>query len=171
MARTNTMQYPDPPSFLFDSIPDGPGRRVAGLLLWMHVAVSYAINSQALCSSVDRLFLNQLPSLHHRPRRRWLYMTLVVSISSYLVANAVPFFKDLLALIGALTSVPLTLTLPLVLHRRTWQFPIWFPTLHSLTSYAILVFSLGFLFVGLVGALGSIELDWSQQGTPFACTM
>jgi amino acid permease len=98
-------------------------------------------------------------------------MTLVLSISSYTVANAVPFFKDLLALIGSLTSVPLTLTLPLVLHRRSWNMPVWIPTLHSLASYAILMFSLVFLFLGLVGALGSIELDWSQQGTPFACTL
>jgi len=98
-------------------------------------------------------------------------MTLVLSLSSYLVANAVPFFKDLLALIGALTSVPLTLTLPVILHRRVWNIPIWVPTLHSLTSYALLIFSLVCGFVGLVGALGSIELDWSQQGTPFACTV
>lgn len=27
---------PHPPSFLFDAIPDGPGRRLAGLLLWVH---------------------------------------------------------------------------------------------------------------------------------------
>ena len=120
---------------------------------------------------MDRLFLCKVPSLQYRPRRRWLYMTLILSISSYIVANAVPFFKDLLALIGSLTSVPLTLTLPLVLHRRSWNLPIWIPTLHSLASYIILLFSLVFLFVGLVGALGSIELDWSQQGTPFACTL
>lgn len=82
-----------------------------------------------------------------------------------------PFFKDLLALIGALTSVPLALTLPVVLHRRVRNIPIWVPTMHSLASYAILMFSLVFLFVGLVGACGSIKLDWAQQGTPFACTV
>lgn len=30
---------PDPPSFLFDAIPEGLGRRIGGLLLWGHVAV------------------------------------------------------------------------------------------------------------------------------------
>jgi hypothetical protein len=29
---------PNPPSFLFDAIPNGTNRRVAGLLLWIHVA-------------------------------------------------------------------------------------------------------------------------------------
>ncbi len=30
---------PRPPSFLFDAVPPGLGRRVGGLLLWVHVAV------------------------------------------------------------------------------------------------------------------------------------
>lgn len=29
----------EPPSFLFDAIPSGLGRQVAGFLLWVHVAV------------------------------------------------------------------------------------------------------------------------------------
>jgi len=97
-------------------------------------------------------------------------MTLVLIISSYLVANAVPFFKDLLALIGALTSVPLSLSLPIILHRRVWNMPIWWPTRHSLASYCILVFSLVFLAMGLVGTLFSIETDWANQGAPFECS-
>jgi amino acid permease len=92
----------DPPSFLFDLIPTGLNRRVAGLLLWIHVAVSYAINSQAMCSSMDRLFFHRIAlfGLERHPKRRWLLLTLLLAVSSYLVANAVPFFKDLVALIG-----------------------------------------------------------------------
>jgi hypothetical protein len=137
----------DPPSFLFDSIGDGYSRRIAGLLLWFHVAVSYAINSQALCKSIDGIILvhqqrsirntrsrrnnnnnnnnNFLPSLKLKlnniidnPIHRWLCITLVVTISSYLVSNAIPFFKDLVGLIGALTSVPLCLSLPAILYRK-----------------------------------------------------
>mmetsp|Transcript_25886 Transcript_25886/g.71094 ORF Transcript_25886/g.71094 Transcript_25886/m.71094 type:complete len:586 (+) Transcript_25886:142-1899(+) len=110
---------PDPPSFLFDAIPEGWGRRIAGLLLWFHVAVSYAINSQALCASLDHMVLaaantramststNSWWSGRNHPAIRWFGITLVVSLSSYMVSNAIPFFKDLVALIGALTSVPL----------------------------------------------------------------
>ena len=97
---------PDPPTFLFDSIPDGWSRRIAGLLLWFHVAVSYAINSQALCGSLDR-FISSPTSESRRPGvisaikpvHRWLVLTLIVTISSYLVANAIPFFKDLVGLV------------------------------------------------------------------------
>jgi hypothetical protein len=102
----------DPPSFLFDSIPEGWSRRLAGLLLWFHVAVSYAINSQALCASLDQLLEEKSVSVispwwsNSRPAVRWFGLTLAVSISSYLVSNAIPFFKDLVGLIGALTRYP-----------------------------------------------------------------
>lgn len=162
----------DPPSFLFDAIPQGTSRQVAGFLLWIHVAVSYAINSQAICSSMDRLYAHKWTccSLLSFPKWRWGILTMSMTISSYLVANAVPFFKDLVALIGALTSVPLTLMLPAIFHRQVIGVPLWSPTRYSLGSYALLVFSLAFLFLGLIGALGSIELDWSKHGAPFSCT-
>ena len=103
------------------------------------------------------------------PRIRWLMLTFAVSVSSYLVSNAVPFFKDLVALIGALTSVPLTLTLPALLYRRFEQMPVLLPSLSSMSSYSLFLYSIAFLAAGLVGALSSIDEDWLNQGAPFAC--
>jgi hypothetical protein len=178
----------DPPSFLFDSIPEGWSRRFAGLLLWGHVAVSYAINSQALCSSMDRFWVaSSFKAQHMEPRIRWFLLTLMVAISSYLVSNAVPFFKDLVALIGALTSVPLTLTLPALLYRHFHRIWLCVPgndwwrgwirrrqghgesSSSSCGSYSLLLYSLAFLAVGLTGALSSIDEDWLSHGRPFSC--
>mmetsp|Transcript_16025 Transcript_16025/g.37137 ORF Transcript_16025/g.37137 Transcript_16025/m.37137 type:complete len:605 (-) Transcript_16025:71-1885(-) len=170
---------PDPPSFLFDTIPEGWGRRIAGLLLWFHVAVSYAINSQALCASLDNMLLfanTQVPSeswwyFRNKPAARWFCITLVVSLSSYLVSNAIPFFKDLVALIGALTSVPLSLTLPAILYRKARNIAILLPDRFcvSTDSYLLLLYSFAFLAIGLIGALSEIGEDWLSQGKPFAC--
>ena len=170
--------FVDPPSFLFDAIPEGFGRRIAGLLLWGHVAVSYAINSQALCSSMDffltmstgsKLSSNSRLS-QTSPRVRWFLLTSAVAISSYFVSNAVPFFKDLVALIGALTSVPLTLTLPALLYRRFHHLtPILWPTLKTWGSSSLFLYSLVFLIVGLIGSLSSIDEDWLSHGQPFSC--
>ena len=115
----------NPPSLLFDAIDEGPIRKFAGFLLWVHVAVSYAINSQALTSSIERVSFHRVSicGLKHKDRTRWALLTFLISSSSYLVANAIPFFKDLVALIGALTSVPLTLLLPAILHRRVAGVP------------------------------------------------
>ena len=163
----------NPPSFLFDAIPQGLSRKIAGLLLWIHVAVSYAINSQAICSSMDQSFFIDIHAfnLHRHPGRRWFILTAMLTLSSYLVANIVPFFKDLVSLIGALTAVPLTLLLPVIFHRRLRDMPLSYPTRDSIASYALLIFSLVFLGVGLIGALSSIEMDWKNQGHPFSCVV
>jgi amino acid permease len=49
----------NPPGFLFDAIPTGYSQRIGGFFLWIHVVVSYAINSQAICSSMDRIFFHK----------------------------------------------------------------------------------------------------------------
>ncbi len=84
---------PNPPSFLFDAIPAGMPRRVGGALLWIHVAVSYAINSQAFCSSVERVVGHKLGRCSFGPRLRWTALTGIVALASYMVANSIPFFK------------------------------------------------------------------------------
>jgi hypothetical protein len=175
-----TTSMTDPPSFLFDAIPEGISRRVAGFLLWGHVAVSYAINSQALCSSIDRFLVSRhsttTSSLMGTPEssKRWLLLTLAVAVSSYLVSNAIPFFKDLVALIGALTGVPLTLTLPVLLHRKANNLRLSMllgmrNCLSCSGSFGLLLFSLAFFVVGLIGAVSSIDLDWLNHGKPFSC--
>jgi len=163
----------NPPSFLLDAIPpDTWNRSVAGLLLFFHVAVSYAINSQALCSSLDRLFwhrYNFTGAMVSTEAGRWVTLTGTVVFAAYTVANAIPFFKDLVALIGAFTSVPLTLLFPAVLWRKSIGVPLWTPTADSLWSYALTVFSVAFMAAATIGSISSIEVDWSRQGGPFAC--
>ena len=142
-----------------------------------NVAVSYAINSQALCSSMDRFLIaaggssGSTPSwfVRSKPELRWLLLTLTVSVSSYLVSMAVPFMKDLVALIGALTSVPLSLGLPALLFRRYHHFPVLLPIRQGWGSYSLFLYSIGFLALGLAGAIASIDEDWLTNGSPFGC--
>lgn len=169
--NANTQTQTDPPGFLFDAIPPGRGRQLAGFLLWLHVVVSYAINSQAFCASMDRLYFGSIETwgLNKKPMIRWMFLTAGVSVAAFVVANAVPFFKDLVALIGALTSIPLSLHLPAVFFRKFLRVPIWCPTRQTMGSYSLLVFATVFMAVGLSGAISSIEMDWSNHGGPFAC--
>ena len=176
--RQFDVSFIDPPSFLFDAVSAGNGRRLAGFLLWIHVAVSFAINSQALCSSIDRIKFHNVTifSLHKHHRLRWAILTFLVSISSFFIANAIPFFKDLVSLIGALTSVPLTLLLPAIYHRKIRGLPLCFWSFNSylrrqedIWSFLLVAFSVIFLICGVAGSLSSIEIDWSQHGPPFSC--
>ena len=193
---------PNPPAFLFDAIQGYWNRRIAGLLLWGHVVVSYAINSQAICSSMDRLFWHDLwrsgsCTAGMTPERqatwRWMTLTALMAVTAYTVANAIPFFQDLVALIGAVTVVPLTLLLPALYWRKELQVPLWW---HSWStgwswpwskrdsvqssssskrdglSYALVMYSIVFMVTATAGVVDSISQDWSSRGTkPFECSM
>ena len=174
----------NPPGFLFDAIPDGTlSRQIAGFLLWIHVVVSYAINSQAICASMDRLILSKMAMFEHwNDPSRWMLSSGVMAITAFIVANAIPFFKDLVALIGALTSVPLTLLLPALFYRQgilkttLWKWSsdlrdtIRRPLLKNSMSYGLVIFSMVFMIAALLGSIDSIGVDWEHHtGGFFAC--
>lgn len=163
---------PNPPSFLFDAIPPGTwNRRVAGILLWGHVMVSYAINSQALCASLERLISRRIDWLDRSSSTsRWMILTGAMGVMAYTVANAIPFFDDLVALIGAVTSVPLTLLLPALFWRQQGHYPLWKPTWDSLPSWSLLMYATLFMLTATVGSLWSISQDWASHGPPFSCS-
>mmetsp|Transcript_14565 Transcript_14565/g.40165 ORF Transcript_14565/g.40165 Transcript_14565/m.40165 type:complete len:184 (-) Transcript_14565:448-999(-) len=169
-ALTTTITT-DPPGFLFDVIPRGLNRKVAGLLLWIHVVVSYAINSQAICASMDRLFLSKMRLFESATdRQRWLILTSGMVASTFLVANAIPFFKDLVSFTGALTDVPLNLLLPAIFHRKILRVPIWSPTWATMQSYSLLAFAVVFMVVAVSSSVYTIAMDWEEhQGGFFSC--
>lgn len=171
---------PNPPEFLFDAIGDGVTRKIAGLMLWIHVAISYSINSQALCSSIDRLqfYRVEIFKLNERHRLRWALLTFTTALLSYLIANAIPFFSDLVSLIGALTSVPLTLLLPAWFYRKMIGIPSFSFGRHSyssrngcvnISSLLLVTYSLVFVGAGILGSIYCIQSDWKNQRVAFGC--
>ena len=100
---------------------------------------------------------------------RWMILTGLMATTAFTVANAIPFFKDLVALIGALTSVPLTLLLPAIFWRKHLRVPVWLPTRTSLCSYGLLLFAALFTVAATAGALYSIRQDCRSHGPPFSC--
>ena len=166
----------NPPSFLLDAVQQTNLKSAAGALLWVHVAVSYAINSQALCSCLahdDRAALphtraNSLFTLMKRRHKRlyWTLLTSSVTVAAWIVANAVPFFADLVGLIGALTQAPLSLLLPIIFYLRA--VPRHGPV-HRLCCAVGIVCATILLVYGTIGALSTITADWSTFGRPFGC--
>jgi len=148
--------------------------------LWIHVIVSYAINCQAICSSCDRLWwpkwakaLNSETLRNAGAATRWFILTSALVVTAYTGANAIPFFKDLVALIGSATAVPLTLLLPAVFWRKHLKIPLFTPTTwrqdESWGSLALTYFSIVFMVAATFGSLYSIREDWSNHGPPFSC--
>lgn len=169
---------PSPPPFLFDLLPAGTVRRqVGGILLWVHVVVSYAINVQVLCSSLDRLLWRRVAgklcwdALVDAPAWvRWMILTFIMVALSFAVSNAVPFFTDLVSLIGTVTSVPLTLLLPAMFWRQHLRVPLFFGGCKDdPASLALTYFATVFMILATAGSLYAIRQDWSTHGPPFAC--
>jgi len=102
---------------------------------------------------------------------RWMLLTAFLALSAFFVANAVPFFQDLVSFIGALTSVPLTLLLPAIFYRKVMDMPsLWWPGPKGWWSYALLVFAICFMAAALVGSVDSIFSDWeNRQSGFFSC--
>lgn len=102
----------------------------------------------------------------NRPRVHWAVLTTVVTAAAWLVANAVPFFSDLVGLIGGLTQAPLSLLLPTVLYRRIAR-PLG--PVHGVTTLLIVAAASLLVLYGTSSALSKIALDWTSFGQPFAC--
>jgi len=166
---------PDPPEFLLDVFQrqkdssSSVAARFAGLFLFGHVAVSYAINQQAFAATV----LARIYGPTKTTRTRWLAATATLTAISWAIANAVPFFDDLVSLIGALTSTPLSFAIPAALyqlavrrHRHTKATGL--VSRHH--SYRLLLlFSIAVLVVGTAGAIASIVNHWKHVKRPFHC--
>jgi amino acid permease len=120
---------------------------------------------------MDRLFFSNLElcGFNKKPRLWWMCLTGIMAVTAFIVSNAIPFFKDLVALIGALTSVPLTLLLPAIFYRQYVQVALWCPTRQSLVSWTLVIYALVFMGTAIAGAVSSIEMDWADHGGPFAC--
>ncbi|KAJ8612204.1 hypothetical protein CTAYLR_010129 [Chrysophaeum taylorii] len=151
---------PRPPAFLLDAISSDEWlRRPAGACLFAHVSVSYAINLQPLAKTLQsHLGLED-------SNRRWLALTSAITASAWFVANAVPFFPDLVSLIGAFASAPLNFAIPALLYkharpkeehrRREANFHI------ALTILIVLA--------GTAGAIVDIVDNWEHHPPPFDC--
>lgn len=101
---------------LLRSMHAGPARQVACLLLFAYVVVVYLIKSIILTR-----FVHGVISPQDQDSRSWTsYLKhsgigLAMLWMGFLVANAVPFFSELLGLVGGLLSGPINFILPMAL--------------------------------------------------------
>jgi len=102
---------------IVDSMPAGPLLRVVAICLFLHVGIVYLIKSVVL-----QIFFHAKCSPHDlNSRRLKSYLKhgsfgLAMLIFGFLIANAVPFFSQLLGLIGGLLGGPINFMFPLYLY-------------------------------------------------------
>merc|ERR1711920_1199759 len=120
----------DTPAYLIDVLPHGGWvKRVSSVLMSYHVMVSYVINHQVLARKLHHYYAThviRIPSSVDyvkgwsgrkvwRSQMQWTSISIICGIFAWLIANVVPFFSALVALVGSVCHGPLFYFWPAVL--------------------------------------------------------
>ncbi|CAE7357212.1 mtr [Symbiodinium microadriaticum] len=105
--------------YFLDNLPDGEPYRWASILLFAHVAIAFLVKNVVICRALhERLAPSRVNTGFREPggvRAQAEFSAIVVFIFTIgcLIANSIPFFSDMLALIGSLLSGPISFLLPI----------------------------------------------------------
>mmetsp|Transcript_25384 Transcript_25384/g.84855 ORF Transcript_25384/g.84855 Transcript_25384/m.84855 type:complete len:325 (+) Transcript_25384:184-1158(+) len=104
------------PGELLQVVPPGGWSIAVGVLMIIHMTVTYTILQQVLtracCLFLVPGALGQGPSA----RAKWFVVSTVLMALAYVVANSVPLFTDIVNLTGGLLSTQCAFTLPALLY-------------------------------------------------------
>jgi amino acid permease len=126
----------------------------ANLMVWLHVVAAYQVFSHPVFEAVETSVTENSPALarnSHWLRLGWrsLYV-LVVTI----VAASLPFFTDLMGLIGAMGFVPMTFIMPAVLYLVVHRGKL--SRAQIVLNWAIIVTFSAIAFVSFIAAAANI---------------
>ncbi len=157
----------DVPAFLPSALKDGPGKTAINLLVAYHVLVAYIMNSIPLTAMLKRRYMQG----DKTPWYKHFALSWMLLLGAWLLTNLIPFFSDLVSIIGALCGSPIMLGLPPLFfyysvkqrgQQMSWAdylicgFLFWFVFPFTLTS-------------GLAAAFKSLIKNWEENGPPFTC--
>lgn len=159
--------------FLPASMREGPPKVAVNVMVAFIAIVSYLVTGQPL----HRLIHFSLsPQTVDTPSAAaagwWLVITSVLLLFSFVVANAIPFFEDLQALLGALTGAPIVFAFPALFYLRGCHLKrVRVAPFDKAACYAYAgVFFPLFTILGVVNALELIARHSGSHGAPFSCS-
>mmetsp|Transcript_21518 Transcript_21518/g.43205 ORF Transcript_21518/g.43205 Transcript_21518/m.43205 type:complete len:439 (-) Transcript_21518:63-1379(-) len=157
----------DVPAFLPDGLKNGAGKTVVNLLVAYHVLVAYIINNVPLVAMLKRRYMSGADT----PLQKHFGLSMVLLLSSYLMTNLIPFFEDMVSIIGAMCGAPLMLGLPPMfyyysLRERGLKMGTFDRVICSLLFFVIFPFTFA---SGMVAAFKSLVDNWRENGPPFTC--
>ena len=89
---------------------------VANIMVWLHVVASFQVFTQPVFEALETPLAKHFDKVdRHRVLLRLVWRSVYVILVT-IVAVALPFFTDLMGLIGALGFIPMTFVMPCVLY-------------------------------------------------------
>mmetsp|Transcript_31781 Transcript_31781/g.80358 ORF Transcript_31781/g.80358 Transcript_31781/m.80358 type:complete len:472 (-) Transcript_31781:8-1423(-) len=152
-----------------ESLPFGVWFRIAAILLLSHMVVTYVIKGTVLCKGLQRA------SGGHgiEENVHWFVIVLIILAFAWLVSQIIPFFSDLVDLLGASLTPIMCWAVPVVLYVRCLETSKLGGTTISTWEWCALIvevlLALILLFGGTYTAIHNILGNWATYGGPFDC--
>jgi len=157
-----------------DSVPFGISFRIIAACLLFHMLVTYMVKGTVMCRFMNSWFDT---SFHEKNDFAtwlvWACIVLSVLSLSFVVAQSVPFFTDLVDFLGAFTAPVCCYIMPILVFLRWYQdfgqkdFQI------SIIEWCVLVselcLSVILMVMGTFYTVNHITHHWETYGYPFAC--
>ena len=158
--------------YMPDALTHGAAKLAANLLVVYVASVAYLVTGQPLHRATSSaLAPATLAAGGPRARRVWFAATGAQLGCSYAIANAIPFFADFQALLGALTGAPILFGWPALFYLRGCaQHKLLVPRGERAVCLLFLAVCLPlFTCLGFVNAIQQILHDWSTQHGGVGC--
>ncbi|SAM05490.1 hypothetical protein [Absidia glauca] len=148
----------------YDSIPDGPSKIAAQIIITLHVILACPILLTALSLDLEKMF--RISSFHHSRLvetclRMALRIVLIVIVAA--VAIEVPFFGDFLSLLGAFSNCGLVLIFPVAFYLKLTGLRNK-PWYELAVSALIVILGIVGLIFGTISAVRSLISDFQGDG-------
>ncbi|CAO3600707.1 unnamed protein product [Absidia cylindrospora] len=144
----------------YNSIPEGPAKMAAEIIITLHVILAAPILLTALSLDLEKMF--RISSFHHSRvvefvLRVALRMVMIVVVAA--IAIEVPYFGDFLSLLGAFSNCGLVLIFPVAFYLRLTGIRNK-PFYELIVCFLIVVLGIVGLIFGTISAVRALVADF-----------
>jgi len=161
---------------LLDVLPDGPVKSTAGVLMVVHLIVTYTIYQQVLIRAVCRRFLPGALEHERLARVKWFLVSTSFMAVGWVVANAIPLFSNIVNITGGALCPQYAFTFPPLFYlamlsrgslgKRTGR-----QTAMAVAAVLTLILSAYSTVVGTLSSVIVMVNDLNDAGAPFGCKL
>lgn len=166
------------PGELLDVLPKTPRQSAVGILMVIHLIVTYTILQQVLTRAICLFFWPMALADGLKSRAAWFIVSTGIMGFAYVVASSIPLFSDIVNITGGLLSTQVGLTFPallyLALQRRCPELVLggWRGSVASGCCCLSLILAAYFTTVGTTSSVAlMVQHAGDGVNAPFACNL
>ncbi|CAJ1424122.1 unnamed protein product [Effrenium voratum] len=156
---------------IVQELPFGFAERMAATCLVGHMLITYVIKSVVLCRGLLKELQERQVISNGNTWSAWYCIVILIVSSSWLLAQIVPFFSDLVNLLGATLTPLVAFIVPILLYQLSIRIKdVEASTAEQALLYLELLISLVMFAYGRsVSTFLHIYAQWEHYGYPFSC--